>query len=63
MVKNVCNILITAAQPSHDWAAKEPFTDFHVNATGTLNLLEGFKTIDPYDKLFTSTNQSLVAIL
>jgi CDP-paratose 2-epimerase len=33
-------ILHTAAQPSHDWAAKEPFTDFDVNAVGTLNLLE-----------------------
>jgi len=33
-------IIHTAAQPSHDWAAKEPFVDFSVNATGTLNLLE-----------------------
>jgi CDP-paratose 2-epimerase len=33
-------IVHTAAQPSHDWAAKEPLTDFQVNATGTLNLLE-----------------------
>ena len=33
-------IVHTAAQPSHDWAAKEPLTDFGVNATGTLNLLE-----------------------
>src|SRR5689334_20407554 len=29
-------IIHTAAQPSHDWAAKEPFTDFTVNANGTL---------------------------
>src|SRR5687767_2897061 len=29
-------IVHTAAQPSHDWAAKEPLTDFHVNASGTL---------------------------
>lgn len=29
-----------AAQPSHDWAARDPLTDFHVNATGTLNMLE-----------------------
>src|SRR5690554_3927436 len=27
-------VIHTAAQPSHDWAAREPFTDFHVNATG-----------------------------
>src|SRR5712664_975559 len=33
-------VLHTAAQPSHDWAAREPFTDFAVNANGTLNLLE-----------------------
>ena len=33
-------IIHTAAQPSHDWAAKEPITDFTVNALGTLNLLE-----------------------
>ena len=33
-------IIHTAAQPSHDWAAKEPLTDFSVNATGTINLLE-----------------------
>jgi CDP-paratose 2-epimerase len=33
-------IVHTAAQPSHDWAAREPFTDFDINAGGTLNLLE-----------------------
>lgn len=33
-------IIHSAAQPSHDWAAKEPLTDFTVNANGTLNLLE-----------------------
>jgi CDP-paratose 2-epimerase len=33
-------IVHTAAQPSHDWAASDPPTDFAVNATGTLNLLE-----------------------
>ena len=27
-------IIHTAAQPSHDWAAREPFTDFDVNAGG-----------------------------
>ena len=30
-------VVHTAAQPSHDWAAKEPHTDFSVNALGTLN--------------------------
>jgi CDP-paratose 2-epimerase len=33
-------VIHTAAQPSHDWAAKEPYTDFDVNAVGTLNVLE-----------------------
>lgn len=33
-------IIHSAAQPSHDWAAKDPITDFSVNANGTLNLLE-----------------------
>src|SRR4051794_25209497 len=27
-------VIHTAAQPSHDWAASEPHTDFAVNATG-----------------------------
>ena len=47
-----------SGQPSHDWAAKEPFTDFHVNATGTLNLLEAFRNHCPEASfLFTSTNK------
>ena len=33
-------VVHTAAQPSHDWAAKEPLTDFSTNANGTLTLLE-----------------------
>src|SRR5436190_23101613 len=33
-------VIHTAAQPSHDWAARDPQTDFSVNANGTLNLLE-----------------------
>ena len=36
-------IVHAAAQPSHDWAAKEPFTDFGINATGTLHLLEAVR--------------------
>jgi CDP-paratose 2-epimerase len=51
-------IVHTAAQPSHDWAAKEPFTDFSVNATGTLNLLEMTrKHCDQATFIFTSTNK------
>jgi CDP-paratose 2-epimerase len=33
-------IVHAAAQPAHDWAARDPRTDFGVNACGTLNLLE-----------------------
>ncbi len=33
-------IIHAAAQPSHDWAAKDPIKDFTVNANGTLVLLE-----------------------
>jgi CDP-paratose 2-epimerase len=51
-------IIHTAAQPSHDWAAKEPFTDFDVNANGTLNLLEAFRKYCPNASfIFTSTNK------
>ena len=51
-------VLHTAAQPSHDWAAKEPFTDFSVNATGTLNLLEMCRLYSPAAVfIFTSTNK------
>jgi len=51
-------IVHTAAQPSHDWAAKEPLTDFHINATGTLNLLELTRLHCPKAVfIFTSTNK------
>lgn len=51
-------IIHTAAQPSHDWAAKEPITDFTVNANGTLNLLEAFRKHAPDAVfIFTSTNK------
>ncbi len=51
-------IVHTAAQPSHDWAVKEPFTDFSVNATGTLVLLENFRKYAPKATfIFTSTNK------
>ena len=37
----------TASQPSHDWAARDPQTDFTVNANGTLNLLEAARIFSP----------------
>ena len=51
-------VIHTAAQPSHDWAAREPKTDFSVNALGTLNLLEATRRFAPDAVfLFTSTNK------
>jgi CDP-paratose 2-epimerase len=51
-------IIHTAAQPSHDWAASDPQTDFTVNANGTLNLLEATRTHAPDATfIFTSTNK------
>ncbi len=55
---NVDIIIHTAAQPSHDWAAKEPLTDFTVNALGTVNLLEVYRKYCPKAAfIFTSTNK------
>ena len=55
---NIKLIIHAAAQPSHDWAATNPFLDFNVNAYGTLNLLENTRN---YCKdavfIFTSTNK------
>jgi CDP-paratose 2-epimerase len=51
-------IVHTAAQPSHDWASKEPITDFTVNANGTLNILEATRLFCPQAVfIFTSTNK------
>jgi CDP-paratose 2-epimerase len=51
-------IIHTAAQPSHDWAAKEPITDFTVNANGTLNMLELARQYCPKAVfIYTSTNK------
>lgn len=55
---NIQAVIHTAAQPSHDWAAKEPLTDFGINATGTLNLLEATRKYCPNAVfIFTSTNK------
>jgi CDP-paratose 2-epimerase len=51
-------VVHTAAQPSHDWAAKDPHTDFTVNANGTLVLLETARKHCPRAPfIFTSTNK------
>jgi CDP-paratose 2-epimerase len=51
-------IVHAAAQPSHDYAATDPFADFDVNAVGTLNLLQSCRVhcIDsPF--IYLSTNK------
>jgi CDP-paratose 2-epimerase len=56
--KNISLVIHTAAQPSHDWAASDPFSDFSVNANGTLNLLQATREICPDSPfIFTSTNK------
>lgn len=51
-------IIHTVAQPSHDWAARDPHTDFSVNANGTLVLLESTRKFCPEAVfIFTSTNK------
>jgi CDP-paratose 2-epimerase len=51
-------VVHTAAQPSHDWAASDPQTDFGVNANGTLNLLEAVRNHAPAATfIFCSTNK------
>jgi CDP-paratose 2-epimerase len=55
---NIDLVVHTAAQPSHDWAASDPHTDFAINATGTLNLLEAARKHAPTATfVFTSTNK------
>src|SRR3954453_153603 len=41
--REIAVVVHTAAQPSHDWAVRDPFTDFDVNAVGTLNLLQNVR--------------------
>jgi len=51
-------IIHTAAQPSHDWAAREPITDFTVNANGTLHMLEMTRQYcQKATFIYTSTNK------
>jgi CDP-paratose 2-epimerase len=55
---DIAVVIHAAAQPSHDWAAKEPYTDFDVNAVGTLNMLESTRAHAPEAPfIFCSTNK------
>ena len=40
-------VIHAAAQPSHDWARREPLTDFDINARATLILLEATRKYSP----------------
>ncbi|HTO01325.1 MAG TPA: NAD-dependent epimerase/dehydratase family protein [Microthrixaceae bacterium] len=56
--KDLALVVHCAAQPSHDWAARDPLMDFEVNARGTINMLQAVRNhaIDtPF--IFTSTNK------
>jgi CDP-paratose 2-epimerase len=56
--RDIAAIIHTAAQPSHDWAAREPQTDFSINAVGTLNLLQAARVHAPDATfIFMSTNK------
>ena len=56
--KEIRVVVHAAAQPSHDWAAREPVTDFTVNANGTLAVLEATRRHAPDAVfIFTSTNK------
>ena len=56
--RDIAVVIHTAAQPSHDWAARDPVTDFTVNANGTLSLLEATRQHCPEAPfIFCSTNK------
>ncbi len=56
--KDLVLVVHTAAQPSHDWAARDPYADFTINANGTLVLLESTRRHAPDAVfVFTSTNK------
>lgn len=56
--RDIALVVHTAAQPSHDWAARMPLVDFGINALGTLHLLEATR-LHARDAvfIFTSTNK------
>ena len=56
--RQISLVIHAAAQPSHDWAARDPHTDFGVNALGTLTMLEAVRQHCPDAVfIFTSTNK------
>jgi CDP-paratose 2-epimerase len=56
--RDISLIVHAAAQPSHDWAARDPLLDFGINAGATLTLLELTRRHCPDAVfVFTSTNK------
>tara|TARA_B100001057_G_scaffold448983_1_gene489788 strand:+ start:1228 stop:2289 length:1062 start_codon:yes stop_codon:yes gene_type:complete len=56
--KKISLIIHCAAQPSHDWAYKDPLIDFDINSKSTLYLLELLRKFSPKAKfILTSTNK------
>ncbi len=56
--KDIKLVIHAASQPSHDWAVRDPLTDFSVNATGTAILLDATRNHAPDAVfIFTSTNK------
>ena len=56
--RDIAVVIHAAAQPSHDWAARDPVMDFTVNANGTLTLLEATRQHCPEAPfIFCSTNK------
>lgn len=55
---NIVTVIHCAAQPSHDWAARDPIMDFSINANGTLVLLEASRNHCPNTSfIYLSTNK------
>jgi len=58
LAQDVRLVIHAAAQPSHDWAVREPATDFTINANGTLVMLEATRRFSPEAAfIFMSTNK------
>jgi CDP-paratose 2-epimerase len=56
--EDIALVIHTAAQPSHDWAATNPSTDFSVNANGTSVMLEATRQYAAKAAfIFMSTNK------
>lgn len=48
-----------AAAPAHEWATTHPLEDFHINATGTVNMLHAYRKHCP-DAVFIQCSTSKV---